>query len=87
MAFHQIQVRTNVEKLINQQKVNQAPLGEMKHQLILGACVSTVAKCQQQTTACVVLNFKRAGLFQNKRFVYLFPQNSANFFYQAKFSM
>ena len=45
MAFHQIQVRTNVEKLINQQKVNQAPLGEMKHQLILGACVSTVAKC------------------------------------------
>ena len=34
MMFHHIQVRTNVGKLINQQKVNQALLGEMKHQLM-----------------------------------------------------
>ena len=35
--------------------MNQAPLGETKHQLILGACASTVVKCQQRKSACVIM--------------------------------
>ena len=33
--------------LVHQQIDDQALPGETKHQLILGACVSTVVKCQQ----------------------------------------
>ena len=38
-------IRAKIVKLVHQQIVNQALLRETKHQLILGACVSTAFKC------------------------------------------
>ena len=73
--------------------MNQALLGETKHQLILGACVSNWSN-QQRMSVCVMVKSttneclcyhelnKRVRLFQNKKVVRLFTPNSANFGYQ-----
>ena len=71
--FSLIQVRAKVGKLVHQQIVNQALLGETKHQLILGACVSTAVKsttkeclCYHELNACEYFKIKRL-------YVYLLP--------------
>ena len=71
--FSLIQVRAKVGKLVHHQIVNQALLGEMKHQLILGTCVSTVVKsitneclCYHELNACEYFKIK-------KLYVYLLP--------------
>ena len=50
--FSPIQVRVKVGKLVYQQIVKQALLSETKHQLILGACVSTVGKSTTKESLC-----------------------------------
>ena len=50
--FSLIHVRVKVWKLVYQQIVNQALLGEAKHQLILGACVSNVVKSTKKECLC-----------------------------------
>ena len=71
--FSLIQVRAKVGKLVHQQIVNQAVPSESKHHLILGACVSTVAKsatkeclCYHELNACEYFKMKRL-------YVYLLP--------------
>ena len=68
--FSLIQVRAKVGKLVHQQIVNQALLGETKHQLILGACVSTVVKsttkeclCYHELNACEYFKIKRLCVY------------------------
>ena len=71
--FSLIQVRAKVGKLVHQQIVNQALLGEKKHQLILGVFVSTAVKsatkeclCYHELNACEYFKIKRL-------YVYLLP--------------
>ena len=50
--FSLIQVRAKAGKLVHQQIVNQALLGESKHQLILGAYASNVVKSPTKECLC-----------------------------------
>ena len=43
--FSLIEIRGKIVKLAHQQIVNHTLLREMKHQLILGTCVSNAFKC------------------------------------------
>ena len=68
--FSLIEVRAKVGKLVHQQIVKQALLGETKHQLILGACVSTVVKsttkeclCYHELNACEYFKIKRLCVY------------------------
>ena len=65
--------RAKVGKLVHQQMVNQTLLGETKHKLIFGACVSTVVKlttkecfCYHELNACEYFKIKTL-------YVYLLP--------------
>ena len=67
------QVRAKVGKLVHQQILNQALLRETKHQLIIGAYVSTVVKsttneclCYHELNVCEYFKIKRL-------YVYLLP--------------